>query len=234
MATTTRYAIYYPTTATQITPLSTQFSTLATSVDTAIATYLNATNGTDAQRGALVSPVLKEGLRWRSNDTDKDWLYNGTTWLPESWTAYTPTWTAATTAPSVGNGSLVAAYRYIGDKTIAVRIFLTVGSTTSGGAGAWGFSLPSGLSGVAGVEQAIAAKAYLAAGANYVGIGLVQSAAPTVIRPQFPLSTSNASVSTTQNASSGGAVGTGVPVVSGQYSYGAGSNVVLEGILEIA
>ena len=61
-----------------------------------------------------------------------------------SWTSYTPTWTGATTNPALGNGSLDAGYRAIG-KTIAIRIRLVIGSTTTLGSGLWSISLPSGL-----------------------------------------------------------------------------------------
>ncbi|NYI05258.1 hypothetical protein [Allostreptomyces psammosilenae] len=58
------------------------------------------------------------------------------------WQSYTPTWTAATTAPVLGNGSLVGRYTRIGD-TVHVQVQLTVGTTTQVGTGAWQFSLPA-------------------------------------------------------------------------------------------
>ena len=58
-----------------------------------------------------------------------------------AWTAYTPTWTAATTNPTLGNGSIVGRYRQIG-KTVTFSVALTIGSTTNIGQGAYGFGLP--------------------------------------------------------------------------------------------
>lgn len=36
--------------------------------------------GTDAARLALSGARLKEGLEWRTTDTDRDWYYNGSAW----------------------------------------------------------------------------------------------------------------------------------------------------------
>lgn len=61
------------------------------------------------------------------------------------WTAYTPTWTADTTNPTLGDGALTGRYKQIGDKTYAIRIDLASGSTTNFGVNGWMFSLPPGL-----------------------------------------------------------------------------------------
>jgi hypothetical protein len=58
-----------------------------------------------------------------------------------AWLSYTPTWTAATTNPSLGNGALVGRYIQIG-KTVNVFVQLTIGSTTTLGTGGWIFSVP--------------------------------------------------------------------------------------------
>lgn len=63
------------------------------------------------------------------------------TGIQAAWTAYTPAWTASTTAPVLGNGTLVGAYNRVG-KTVDFRIVLTMGSTTTYGAGFYVFSLP--------------------------------------------------------------------------------------------
>jgi hypothetical protein len=57
------------------------------------------------------------------------------------WTTYTPTWTAATNNPSLGDGIISGRYKAIG-KTIFVRIHMQVGSSTTFGSGHWKFSLP--------------------------------------------------------------------------------------------
>ncbi|SED27286.1 hypothetical protein SAMN05216532_4024 [Streptomyces sp. 2231.1] len=58
-----------------------------------------------------------------------------------AWTVYTPTWTASTTNPSLGNGSITGRYMKIG-RSVFVHIQLTMGSTTTFGSGNYNFSLP--------------------------------------------------------------------------------------------
>lgn len=57
------------------------------------------------------------------------------------WQDWTPVWTAATTNPSIGDGTLVGKYCVIGN-TVHLIIGLVCGSTTTFGSGAWSFSLP--------------------------------------------------------------------------------------------
>lgn len=61
------------------------------------------------------------------------------------WQTYTPALTASTTNPTVGNASLLGRWKYIDNKTIALQINFTFGSTSSAGSGEWAFSLPSGI-----------------------------------------------------------------------------------------
>lgn len=58
-----------------------------------------------------------------------------------AWQTFTPAWTAATTNPTLGNGTLVGRYMRIG-RTVHVSITLTAGSTTNVGSGTYLFSLP--------------------------------------------------------------------------------------------
>lgn len=62
-------------------------------------------------------------------------------WDGGNWTSYTPSWTTAGTAPSLGNGTLTGKYRRIG-KLLFVAIQFIAGSTTTFGTGAWTFSIP--------------------------------------------------------------------------------------------
>ena len=57
-----------------------------------------------------------------------------------AWAAYTPTW-GASTAPSLGNGTLTGTYMRIG-KTVHFFINLTTGSTTTYGSGIYTLTLP--------------------------------------------------------------------------------------------
>jgi hypothetical protein len=60
---------------------------------------------------------------------------------PTTWTAYTPTFTASTTNPSIGNGTLLGSYWQFG-KLLAFNIEVGWGSTTSIGSGVYSFGLP--------------------------------------------------------------------------------------------
>ena len=57
------------------------------------------------------------------------------------WQSYTVSWTAESTNPAIGNGTLIGRYTQIG-KTVMGSIYLKCGSTTTYGSGAWFFGLP--------------------------------------------------------------------------------------------
>lgn len=58
-----------------------------------------------------------------------------------SWVSWTPIWTATTTNPSLGNGTLVGAYMLM-SKLCIFRLRLVFGSTTTRGVGSYQMSLP--------------------------------------------------------------------------------------------
>jgi hypothetical protein len=67
-------------------------------------------------------------------------------------TSYTPTWTATTTNPVLGNGALAGYYIRTGD-VVWFRIVLVAGSTTTFGSGTYRFSLPVAMnSATAGIN----------------------------------------------------------------------------------
>jgi hypothetical protein len=61
---------------------------------------------------------------------------NGPVWL-----TYTPAWTATTTNPTLGNGTIAGRYYKTGH-LICFSIYLAGGSTTTGGSGNYSLSLP--------------------------------------------------------------------------------------------
>lgn len=61
--------------------------------------------------------------------------------ISAAWQTYTPAWTAATTAPALGNGTITGRYTQIG-KTVYVAVMLAAGTTTTFGSGVYKFSLP--------------------------------------------------------------------------------------------
>lgn len=61
--------------------------------------------------------------------------------IGDPWTSYTPTWTAATTNPTIGNGTITGNYILAG-KLCHFRAIVTIGSTTTLGTGAYQLTLP--------------------------------------------------------------------------------------------
>lgn len=84
-----------------------------------------------------------------------------------AWTAFTPTWTAETTNPVIGNGTLAGAYLLMG-KTLFVNIYVKAGSTTTFGAGEWRFALPASLAATTTRRQVLHGMAQDASTANRV------------------------------------------------------------------
>lgn len=80
MATTTPDGIYYPTSTTQIAPLETQFSTLATSVQTALTARKRMTVADPAALDAL-SEATYSGYVVNVTSNGTQWFSNGTKWL---------------------------------------------------------------------------------------------------------------------------------------------------------
>lgn len=96
-----------------------------------------------ARNATLTSPV--EGMAAWLQDTNTMTQYDGSAWQPVlgggTWTAYTPSWTATTTNPSIGNGSIAGRYQLVG-KTCIAKFEVVAGTTTNFGSGSWSFSLP--------------------------------------------------------------------------------------------
>jgi hypothetical protein len=165
-----------------------------------------------------------------------EYFFNGTAWIGRGvWVSFTPSWTGAGSNPSIGNGSLVARYAWLGGKSYALRYSISVGSTTNGGGGIWSIGLPPGIATpAAGGEQDLLVKAYLAGPAqNYAGTAII-GAGGTGFNVLLPGSSTTSALSNAQNANNAGATGTGVPLVAGAYSFANGSNLVVNGTIEAA
>ena len=61
--------------------------------------------------------------------------------IGDPWTAYTSTWAAATTNPTIGNGTITAKYMQAG-KWVRGWISVNPGTTTTAGSGVYTLSLP--------------------------------------------------------------------------------------------
>lgn len=91
---------------------------------------------------AIEAIEAKVGVDGSNVTTSLDYI------VKAAWVAYTPAWTASTTNPTLGNGTITGAYKIQG-RTLFTRIHLTMGSTTTFGAGRYSFSLPGAAVAVA-------------------------------------------------------------------------------------
>jgi hypothetical protein len=105
------------------------------------------------------------------------------------------------------------------------EVSLTVG-TNGGGTGPLTISLPVKASAAIDQQQVIC-KTYCAAG-DYPGFARID-ANGLVAYPYFPESPTVARHARWQSCSAGGAPGTGVPLMTGQYTLGAGNNFMMNG-----
>ena len=97
----------------------------------------------DLGLGKLSDPNADRVLLWDDSAGALKWLtIDGIVGTDlGKWQSYTVSWTAATTNPAIGNGTLNGKYVQIG-KIVTCNIYLLVGSTTTFGSGVYGFSLP--------------------------------------------------------------------------------------------
>lgn len=98
-----------------------------------------------------------------------------------AWQSYTPAWTAATTNPVLGNGTITGRYMKHG-RTCHISIRLVTGSTTTYGSGNYLFSVP-----VASADDIVeyVGAARLTAGGTYIGQTLLAANA-SAMNPTFP------------------------------------------------
>jgi hypothetical protein len=86
-----------------------------------------------------VGPYTLQGNTYNGTVTDSSTNMNNCVDAPS--VAYTPTWTASSVNPAIGDGTLVGEYTRKGD-SITLTINLSIGSTTTMGTGDWRFSVP--------------------------------------------------------------------------------------------
>ncbi|MFE4658371.1 hypothetical protein ACFRFJ_17035 [Streptomyces hydrogenans] len=105
-----------------------------------------------AARAATVTAPVEGMVSWLQ-DANRLETYNGTAWVPVltggAWQTYTPAWTASSSNPSLGNGSIGGQYSRVGD-TVSFHVKITSGSSTTYGSGTWSISLP--VQAAAGVD----------------------------------------------------------------------------------
>lgn len=120
-------------------------TTITSANITDLRTYAHTAGGVQVVTSGTRPASAYEGQQVYETDTDRVVTWDGTAWQTSAqlgaWTAFTPTWTATTTNPTLGNGTLTGAYVQIG-KTVHYRIRVRFGSTSIRGSGSYRFTLP--------------------------------------------------------------------------------------------
>lgn len=129
--------------------------------------------------------------------------WNGSAWAAQGdYAAYSPSWTAATANPTLGNGSLTARWTKVG-KQIHTMGTLIMGSTSNGGTGVWSMSLPTAAL-ASGIVTFGPANYTVLFSNDYLGLIQIDSGASTGVFP----------VKTGTNSSSAAQVSNTVPVAA--------------------
>lgn len=135
MATTSNYSIYYPVATDSVAPLHTAFSTLATSVDTALDTNLKPLTD-KVQNGSYIAATYADrpttgvanGATMFVTDTKARYYFDGTAWvlLYQPWTTYTPVLTNGS-GTALTNITVADTGRYmVSDNVVYVQISASV------------------------------------------------------------------------------------------------------------
>lgn len=96
--------------------------------------------------GRPSSPGGSERI-WRTDKlcfevwTGSAWVEDYVSTVGPAWKTWTPTWSGSTTNPVLNNGSMTGRYMKVG-RAVHYVINLTMGSTTTYGSGAYGWTLP--------------------------------------------------------------------------------------------
>lgn len=104
---------------------------------------ISSTKLSDATDAEITAGTKTQSNRAVTADHIRDGVITTTKMAATAWTTYTPTWTATTTNPAIGNGTITdtGAYVQIG-KTVHFRLKITMGSTTTFGTGGFYVGLP--------------------------------------------------------------------------------------------
>jgi hypothetical protein len=109
-----------------------------------------------ARDSAITAPI--HGQMAYTQDTSTLWVFTaGVGWVSHGassgWIPYTPTWTAFTTNPTIGNGTLDGSYQKVG-RMVSFRARILVGTTTTVGSGTYFVSVPFATSAATPIQLA--------------------------------------------------------------------------------
>jgi hypothetical protein len=143
--------------------------------------------------------------------------HDGTNWKlighnQGTWITYTPTWTAASVNPAIGNGTLTGTYCVIGN-VVHFEFILIAGSTTTFGTGAYSWALPFTITNTTH-QRAFSANILDNGSQFYNGVGLVATAT---------------TIQVTWHANTGGVASPTTPM-----TWANGDRLVMSGSFEVS
>ncbi|MDX2759325.1 hypothetical protein PV367_10715 [Streptomyces europaeiscabiei] len=107
---------------------------------------------TATDRDAAITTPVAGMVAWLSTPGTLSY-HTGSAWVAMgAWNTYTPTWTAETTNPAIGNGSLTGKYAIVG-KTCHFTMLMQFGSTTTYGSGDYFIGYPVKAGALGGLPQ---------------------------------------------------------------------------------
>lgn len=123
------------------------------------------------------------------------------------WTSYTPTWTASTSNPVIGNGTISGRYRRSANSDIVhFQLRVAMGSTTTYGSGVYRFTYPSSpapsataltyLVAVGHVYDASSTAIYTLAARSESTYMVVGTGAGSILTPTVPVTWANGDIIT--------------------------------------
>lgn len=165
----------------------------------ALAEAVDSRYGLTVANAAALSGVTSpfKGMRVLLDDTDEIAVYDGAAWGGYV-VNYTPTWSAATTPPTLGATVVSGRYVRVGHKLVDFEIQIAVGAGVAAGTGFYTFSLP------------VTAHADLSAHWPVGGGTFFDTSVPTVYTRRLAL---NSSTTVVMRDDAGTAVGAAAPVV---------------------
>ncbi|MDX2934648.1 hypothetical protein Sipo8835_46280 [Streptomyces ipomoeae] len=157
---------------------------------------------TAADRDAAITTPATGMVAWLTAPGTLSY-YTGSEWVAMGvWNTYTPAWTAETTNPAIGNGSLTGKYAIVG-KTCHFTLLMQFGTTTTYGSGNYYLSYPVKAGALGGLPQHLGV-ATSASGRAVVSCQPTASTGATTYTLWGPASTSTSHLS---QVGSGGVLG---------------------------
>jgi hypothetical protein len=157
---------------------------ISTQASTAVPANYGRVPSVSSDGGRPSSPAVSDRI-WRTDKTCFE-VWDGTGWREEylasvgpAWKTYTPTWTASTTNPTIGNGTITGHYLQIG-KIVWFRANVQTGSTTTYGSGTYSISIPVTSATANPNNTGHVRLSDSSAGQGYAGMGSIGASAMTL------------------------------------------------------